>query len=116
MSTRIGQGCEEDLTRKLFHLLDRLPKFSLVLDGLLHRRELWLTERNGDGFLSPLSRPLVSASTRGSHRACQDRSLANVTGLREAFAQAIVLFFQSGEGGASVFHGAYFKRAVKPAQ
>ena len=100
----------------LFHLPDRVPKFSLILDGLLHRRELLRTQGNGDGLLSDFSSPLVSASPGSSHGSCQDRSLADVTDLRQAFAQAIVLFFQRGEGGGSVFHGEHFRLAVNIAQ
>ena len=39
--------------------------------------------------------------------------MADVADLREALAQAIVMLFQSGDGGGAAFHGVHFKLVVK---
>jgi hypothetical protein len=61
-SLGIGYGSEDDLARNPFHLLNCLPKFSLVGNGLSHGRKLGLAERDGNGFLIDFSSPLVAAS------------------------------------------------------
>jgi hypothetical protein len=66
-SLRIRGGSEDDLARNPFHLLGRLPKFSLVCDGLLQDRKLGRTKAVGHRLLSDLSRPLISASPRSSY-------------------------------------------------
>jgi hypothetical protein len=43
----------------------------------------------------------------------QDRSLADVTDLRQALAQPVVLLFQGADGGGVFFHKRHFKLAVK---
>ena len=80
----MGCGLEDNVARKLFHLLEVLAKFPEVADRLFHFGKLFRRQGDGNGFLSHFARPLVTGSPAFAGGPILNRTLADVTELSQA--------------------------------